>query len=381
MVPAVAVYFYLRNCVESVVQRHLRAEDAEFADEIADFVEQFWPQPEIVLQAHRDRWRDALLSRGWSVPSWPRALGGQDWTDMQQYLWFRTCRQAGVPSEWDAGTTLVGPALFHQDTHFAQQRLAEIVQLRQRWCVAQHGLSVTQAQRSDSGWTLQGEKSGVIDGNDADWMLLQAQLDDATDGWFCVSTTAAGVELGPPHSLDGQLCSVIKLNQVNVSAAAYVPAVQWSDGPFDGLSGLLQRFAGAVEGQLDASPVASEVQIALAGLQAMEARWLAARQQGQPLPFPAAVLRLKGEEIFTQLGDLLIDSFGYYALPDVDAALSHNAPPLQPEGPPEGSQRLAQLGGVRRMLGQIMARSGQLDPLLRDQIAQSLWQGDAGDQR
>ena len=71
---------------------------------------------------------------------------------------------------------------------------------------------------------------------------------------------------------------------------------------------------------------------AVAALEAMELRYVEAQTRGGEPPFPAVALRARSREILLQLGDLQMQSFGYYALPYPDEALLHNEGPVGPAG-------------------------------------------------
>ena len=52
------------------------------------------------------------------------------------------------------------------------------------------------------------------------------------------------------------------------------------------------------------------------------------------------MLRGRSREILLQLGDLQVQSFGYYALPYPDEALLHNEGPIGPEGATAAMRRV-----------------------------------------
>ena len=45
------------------------------------------------------QWFDALVARGWSVPSWPVEFGGTGWTPTQHYIWDRETARAELPAD------------------------------------------------------------------------------------------------------------------------------------------------------------------------------------------------------------------------------------------------------------------------------------------
>ena len=124
----------------------------------------------------------------------------------------------------------------------------------------------------------------------------------------------------------------------------------------------------------------------------MELRWLDAVQRGVQPPYPVAVLKLKSDEIFDQVGHLLLDTFGYDVLLDFDEPDNiayHNEDPARKHAISdrleekldhdaldsqvdmmnvERSSRADLKRGIRRLIRHYLARVGQSDPLLRDQL-------------
>jgi hypothetical protein len=73
------------------------------------------------------------------------------------------------------------------------------------------------------------------------------------------------------------------------------------------------------------------------GLQALELRYIDALQRHETPPFPIELLAVKAFELERVMGALLMDSFGYYALPYPDVWLQHNEGRVGPEGAREAT--------------------------------------------
>jgi alkylation response protein AidB-like acyl-CoA dehydrogenase len=52
-----------------------------------------------------------LNARGWAVPNWPVAWGGQDWSPVQMYLYQDEMQQANVPTPLPFNVSMVGPVI------------------------------------------------------------------------------------------------------------------------------------------------------------------------------------------------------------------------------------------------------------------------------
>ncbi len=75
-----------------------------------------------------------------------------------------------------------------------------------------------------------------------------------------------------------------------------------------------------------------EAEHKISALNALQWRWQSALDEGHQAPFPQELIQLRASELAVNLGELLIEGFGYYALASPDARLSHNEPPI---GPPD----------------------------------------------
>ena len=69
---------------------------------------------------------------------------------------------------------------------------------------------------------------------------------------------------------------------------------------------------------------ADEFEIELAALSSLESRMAAALSRGESPPVPGVLLQARILSLKARLGDLLIEAFGYYALPFPDAMMLHN---------------------------------------------------------
>ena len=102
----------------------LREADLEFQGEVRAFIDRHWPRARARADAvrrirrvraqrrHERHWFDALVARGWSVPSWPVEFGGTGWTPTQHYIWDRETARAGCPQMSPFGARMLAPVLY-----------------------------------------------------------------------------------------------------------------------------------------------------------------------------------------------------------------------------------------------------------------------------
>ncbi len=346
--------------LDPAVKLLLPPAEQRFAADVETFIRRHW-QPQLATAARLSRWQQALVEQGWSVPGWPQQHGGTGWSATRKYLWQRACIRHRVPLLPDPGATVVAPLLFDADNSTAAEWLDAIRTLRSRWCVgfleaeagAEAAQFVTQADvQANGSLELNGRKIGVRGAAQADWLCCLARVGEplAAPCWLAVhlhspgvsrdkdTVTLNGVQLpaehllapaAAQHALEVLLCSEGRLLQQSA----------WLQGQLDML---LEVTAGLSE-EPGLQRGLTELGVAVEALRVMELRYAHAVEQGGELPFPAQTLALRGEQIFTQLGDLQMQSFGYYALPYPDGLLSHNEMPIGSPGLAEAVQQAMML--------------------------------------
>ena len=84
---------------------------------------------------------------------------------------------------------------------------------------------LTRAERSGDGYRLDGEKTWVLNGHAADWLIVSArtggsQLDREGLSLFLVPANASGITRTPVRGMDGQLTAFLRFDGVEVGADA-----------------------------------------------------------------------------------------------------------------------------------------------------------------
>ena len=350
------------------MQIEFAAAEEKFAAQVDEFVQQHWPAGENrVLPAQIERWRAAVVARGWSVPAWPEAYGGTGWAPTQHFIWQQACARFAVDQTFveDAGVKLVGPALIATGNAAAQEEfLAPIRQWQTRWCLALFEphcdaqiaeMKTTVSQRRGKLY-LTGAKSLVLDLHDSDWICVLARCAQEADQFVLVAVPPdhPALTLRFSTSLDG-VTEVAHLSMAEVDLPAHyllsepAPAAACQHLQFSGVYATLARSAVAaaqltridavmagLQEEDDLAAKRNALAVDLAGLQALELRCVDALAGGKALPVPLELLRLRSRKILLQLGALQIECFGYYALPYPDGAfpntvMLHNEGPIGPD--------------------------------------------------
>ncbi len=359
------------------MQRRLSTELLGFQQQVEAFIATHWraagrtPAP-----GELRAWHEALVAAGWSVPHWPPSAGGPGWSPTQLYIWRQACAAAGVPVEDDVGVEIVGPLLLRNATPAQQQHfLPGIRALTTRWCIAfaepdagtDHTAMRTAAVPATAaqGWCLNGVKTWVTGAGQAHWICCyasfaeQAGADDggvAADrdaasrevGLFAVPVDAPGVEVTALTSFDGsqRMAEVTFADTVLPGEALLARSDDGSEfarlflaTELSTLSRsavaraqlqVLDETLGALDPADDLHARRHALAVELQALEAMELRYLDARQRNIEAPFPLSLLRIRSREILLKVGALQVESFGYYALPYPDEMLLHNEGPLGP---------------------------------------------------
>ena len=339
-----------------------------FRAEINAFIEVYWPKDsEVITPAHHARWREALVAKGWSVPDWPVDAGGSDWSTTQKFLWHQACAAHGVDGlTEDPATSIVGPLILQEGQAAQMQRfLPGIRDLQVKWCIGfaephcgtdLSGMTLAAEEMSD-GFRLSGRKTWVVDAASADFLCTLARLQSsppvADQHQFvlvAVELSDPGLTLKPVTTLDGATnMAEVELDNLWVERSNLLAgptdgaafAQLFTASVFSSLSrsaiaqAQLDALDGAMQGFAQDDPLYTErhaVAVDLAGLQALELRYLDAFERGVDAPVPLSLLRIKSREILLQLGALQMECFGYYALPYPDEVLLHNEGPIGPKG-------------------------------------------------
>ncbi len=173
----------------------------------------------------------ALASKGWLVPAWPKEYGGTGWTIEEQYVFDEELERAGVPTVTPMGAIYVGPVIYSFGTDAQKDRwLPGIREGKVSWgqgySEPESGSDLAslqfEAKRDGDGYVLNGTKIWTSAAQHADWMFLLTRTDNSgkkQEGitFICVDIKTPGVVVHPIITIDGKyVLSRVEFTDVRV---------------------------------------------------------------------------------------------------------------------------------------------------------------------
>ena len=319
-----------------------------------------------------------LNARGWAVPHWPRAWGGQDWTPVQRYIFNEEMQSEAVPPPLPFGTQMVGPVIAAFGSEAQKQRfLPRIANIDDWWCqgFSEPGAGSdlaslkTRAERDGEFYVINGQKTWTTLAQYADWIFVLVRTDAAAKKQEGISFILAdmktpGITVRPIVTIDGgREVNEVFFDDVRVPAENLVGQENkgWDYAKFllgnerSGIARIgmskerlrrIKRLAaevpvgdGTLWDDLDFRKQVASVEIELKALEMTQLRVVAAdskRTDRKPDPM-SSILKIKGSELQQATTELLMRVVGPYALPyapddeDEDDTHPSNALPAGPE--------------------------------------------------
>lgn len=164
--------------------------DLAFADEVRTWVRANYPadmraKVERSVTERIDRedhiwWQRKLYEKGWLVPHWPTAWGGQSWSITRLFLFRSVLAAEHVPDFAGAGMELLGPVLLRYATEEQKQRfLPDLLAANIWWAQgysepnAGSDLAALQmrADRQDDHYLVNGSKTWTSSAQKAEWIF------------------------------------------------------------------------------------------------------------------------------------------------------------------------------------------------------------------
>ena len=337
-------------------------EDLEFRQQVRTFVESALPSDirARVLGFRRVgredyvRWQTILHARGWGAPGWPRAFGGTAWNARQRAIFDEECFSAGAPRQLPFGLSMLGPVLMKFGTPEQQARfLPRIVSLDDWWCQGYSEPSAgsdlaalkTRAERQGDHYVVNGQKTWTTFAQWANWMfcLVRTRADgkpQAGISMLLLDMATTGVRVRPIRTLDqGVDVNEIFLDDVRVPVEMRVGEEHsgWAIAKYllgherTNIAGigmckrLLQRLKVlAARANRHGRPLLEEPRfrdrVATLEIELLSHEWsllrlISLEQSGRPVAIEPSILKIRGSEIQQQLGELLMECAGVYAIP------------------------------------------------------------------
>ena len=156
-------------------------------------------------------WADALGSRGWIAPQWPKEYGGAGLSPFEQFIYNMEMTKAGAMGIGGSGVGMLGPMLMVHGTE--EQKKEHISKILSGEVVWAQGYSEpgsgsdlaslqTRAVRDGDEYVVNGQKIWTSGAHNADWLFVLVRTDpDAPKhrGISCVLTpkSAPGISVRP----------------------------------------------------------------------------------------------------------------------------------------------------------------------------------------
>jgi alkylation response protein AidB-like acyl-CoA dehydrogenase len=344
-------------------------EEAAFRREARSFVAQHLPDDirrKVLgfLRVEREdyvRWQRILAERGWGAPGWPVAFGGCGWDAVKRNIFDEECFVGGAPRQMPFGLSMIAPVLMKFGSVQQQQRfLPRIIQMDDWWCQgysepgAGSDLASLQTRAENRGdhYLVNGQKTWTSFAQWANWIFVLART--AHEGkpqqgisLLVMPMDTPGITVRPIKTLDGGFdVNEVFFDQVRVPAEHLIGQENsgWTMAKYllgherTTIAGLgmckrlLSRLKAIARTQLKRGrPLLEDPRfrdkVAKIEIDVLAHEWALARlisleQSGQGLGAEPSMLKIRGSEIQGELGELLMECAGPYALPHVAEALA-----------------------------------------------------------
>lgn len=306
------------------------------------------------------RWQKILYARGWGAPGWPTQFSGTGWNARQRTIFDEECFGGGAPRQMPFGLSMVGPVIIAFGSAQQQARyLQKIVSMEEWWCqgYSEPGAGsdlaslATRAERNGDRYVVNGQKTWTSFAQWADWIFCLVRT--STQGkpqqgisFLLIDMKTPGVKVKPIRTLDqGYDVNEVFLDNVEVPVANLVGQENqgWSIAKYllgherANIAGvgmckrLLRRLKECARVELKhGAPLIDDPRfrdrIVRLEMELLSHEWslmrmISLQQAGKAVDVEASILKIRGSEIQQDLGELLMECAGPYALPYVAEAL------------------------------------------------------------
>lgn len=343
-------------------------EDQAFRTEVREFVAANLPTEirDRVLNFQRVeredyvRWQKILHARGWGAPGWPKEYGGAGWNATQRTIFEEECFHGGAPRQMPFGLSMVGPVIIAFGSAEQKARyLPKIVSMDEWWCqgYSEPGAGsdlaslATRAQREGDRYIVNGQKAWTSFAHWADWIFCLVRT--STQGkpqqgisFLLIDMKTPGIKVKPVRTLD-QGCDVneVFFDGVEVPVANRIGEENqgWTIAKYllgherTNIAGigmckrLLRRLKETARAEIKRGrPLIEDPRfrdrIARLEIELLSHEWsllrmISMQQSGKSVDLEASILKIRGSEIQQDLGELLMECAGPYAVPFVPEAL------------------------------------------------------------
>jgi alkylation response protein AidB-like acyl-CoA dehydrogenase len=305
-------------------------------------------------------WQRILHARGWGAPGWPQRFGGTGWNARQRTIFEEECFEAGAPRQIPFGLSMVAPVLMKFGTPSQQARyLPHILSMDDWWCqgYSEPGAGSdlaslkTRAERRGNVYVVNGQKTWTSFAHYANRFFCLVRT--STEGkpqqgisFLLMDMDTPGLRVRPIKTLDqGADVNEVFLDDVEVpvenlvgeenrgwSIAKYLLGHERTNIAGIGMCKRLLRRVKEIAGQelRRGRPLIEDARfrerLARLEIQLLSHEWslmrvISLEQAGRDIGTEASMLKIRGSEIQQDLGELLMECAGPYALPYVPEAL------------------------------------------------------------
>ena len=303
-------------------------------------------------------WQQKLNARGWAVPHWAVAWGGQPWSAIKRFILSEELQAAPAPAPLGFNVAMCGPVIIAFGTEAQKRRfLPRMANLDDWWCQgfsepgAGSDLASLRcaARREGDSYVVNGQKTWTTLAQHADWIFLLVRTDPdnpkAQEGisFLLVDMRSPGITVRPIVTIDGgQEVNEVFFDEVKVPVENLVGSENrgWDCAKFllsnerTGQARVgaskerlrrLRTLAAAAPGNRGTMLIddirfrtrLTEVEVQLKALEMTTLRVLADenRQLKERKPNPASsVLKIRGTEIQQAISELYVMAAGPYGL-------------------------------------------------------------------
>ena len=345
-----------------------------------------------------------LNSRQWATVNWPVAVGGQDWSPVQVYLFQDEMQLAHVPQPIAFNVSMVGPVIAQFGNAEQKARfLPKTANADIFWC---QGFSEpgsgsdlaslrTRAERVEDKYIVNGQKTWTTLAQYADWIFCLVRTDSSVKqqegiSFLLIDMKTPGITVRPIITIDGgREVNEVFFDNVEVPAENLVGQENkgWDYAKFllgNERTGIARvgmskakvirikelaalEFAGQrplIEDHRFQEKLAS-VEIELKALEMTQLRVVAdERKMAKGRQNPASsILKLQGSVIQQQLTELLMEVVGPYVLPYQRDFDGRNEPTVGPDYATEAApmyfnyRKVSIYGGSNEIQRNIIAKA------------------------
>jgi alkylation response protein AidB-like acyl-CoA dehydrogenase len=300
------------------------------------------------------QWQRILFEKGWAAPGWPTHFGGTGWNARQRTIFEEECYQAGAPRQMPFGLSMVGPVLmkFGSAAHQAKY-LPRILTMEDWWCqgYSEPGAGSdlaslkTRAERRGDVYVVSGQKTWTTLAQYANMIfcLVRTSAEGKPQqgiSFLLIDMRTPGVRVRPIKTLDqGADVNEVFLDDVEVpienlvgeenrgwTIAKYLLGHERTNIAGIGMCKRLLRRVKELARQQShrGRPLIEETRfrdrLARLEIQVMSHEWslmrlISLEQAGREIGTEASILKVRGSEIQQDLGALLMECAGPFALP------------------------------------------------------------------